>query len=57
MQFLKILKMLLTNIYHNAILQVHSIFGGKKMIYDVLNKLYESEGVSTLSYEVLNCAR
>lgn len=49
--------MLLTNINHGAILQVHSIFGGKKMIYDVLNKLDESEGVSPLSYEVLNCAR
>ncbi len=31
--------------------------GGKKMIYDYLNELDNQEGISPLSYEVLNCAR
>lgn len=29
----------------------------KNMIYDYLNELDDREGVSPLSYEVLNCAR
>lgn len=57
--------MLLTNKQSRAILQLQSREGlrlttfkeVKTMIYDKLNELAETEGVSPLAYEVLNCGR